>query len=69
MTEPEPTSDLRIENALLRSALWLTANALKNYHDSPHFEMDDEAVPKLEVIVPADARDKAADALARRRGY
>src|ERR1700735_3440716 len=34
--------DLMAENALLRGPLYLTARALKDYHDAPHFEIDDE---------------------------
>jgi len=45
--------------------LWLTANALKIYSEAAHFEIDDEGVPKIEVIVPASARQKAEDALGR----
>jgi hypothetical protein len=65
MTEPETTSDLRVENALLRGTLWLARKVLQSYHDAPHFEIDDDGVPKLEVIVPPDAREKAAEAITR----
>ena len=67
-TDPRPAdalSQLNVENALLRGNLFLTASALKDYHDSPHFEIDDDGVPKMEVIVPESLRQKAADALAR----
>src|SRR4051812_17649750 len=33
--------DLLVENSLLRASLWLTARALKNYHDAPHVRADD----------------------------
>ena len=36
--------DLKVENALLRASLWLTGRA-KDYHDSPHFEVDDDGPP------------------------
>lgn len=62
MTE---TLDTEVENVLLRGSLWLTANALKEYHDAPHFEIDDGGVPKLEVIVTDVTRVKAGDALRR----
>ena len=61
-TEPR---DLTVENALLRSSLWLAARALRDYHDAPHFEIDDDGITKLEVIVPETLRPRAADALAR----
>ncbi|WP_020469650.1 hypothetical protein [Zavarzinella formosa] len=62
MTDPQQTE---VENALLRGALFLTANALKEYHDAPHFEIDDDGVPKMEVIVSEMTRGKAAEALLR----
>jgi hypothetical protein len=61
---PEPR-DLAIENALLRSSLWLAARVLKDYQDAPAFEIDDDGRPMLEVIVPESLRTRAADALAR----
>jgi len=57
--------DLKVENALLRTSLWLTAQALKDYHDAPHRERDDAGRPMLEVVVPESLRAKAADALAK----
>ena len=39
--------------------------ALKDYHDAPHFEIDDDGRPMLEVIVPEALRGKAAEALAK----
>lgn len=57
--------DLKVENALLRASLWLTARALKDYHDAPHFEIVDGDRPMLEVIVPELLRAKAAGALAK----
>jgi hypothetical protein len=65
MTDPELPADPRVENALLRVALSATARALKSYFDAPHVELDDDGVPKLEVIVPEDTREKASDALAK----
>ncbi|WP_020474492.1 hypothetical protein [Zavarzinella formosa] len=65
MTDPQQTE---VENALLRGTLFLTANALKEYHDAPHFEIDDDGVPKVEVIVTELTRGKAADALKRADG-
>jgi hypothetical protein len=67
MTDATPTDpqDLKVENALLRGSLWLTANALKEYHDSPHFEIEDDGIPKFEVIVTEITRSKAGEALAR----
>jgi hypothetical protein len=65
---PEQRQDLQVENALLRGALWLAARSLKDYQEAPHFEIDDDGRPMLEVIVPPALRDKAADALARADG-
>ena len=56
--------DAAVENALLRGALFLTARALKDYQDSPAFEIDD-GVEKLEVVILPSLREKADDALAR----
>ena len=64
----EALSQLRVENALLRGCLYLAARALKDYHDAPHFEIDDDGTPKWEVIVPEPLRAKAADALERAQG-
>jgi hypothetical protein len=57
-SEPQ---DLQLENALLRGSLWLTARALKGYHDSKHTTTDDG----LQLTVPESLREKAAEALAR----
>jgi hypothetical protein len=57
--------DLSVENALLRGSLFLAARALRDYQDAPHFEIDDDGRPMLEVIVPESLREKAADALSR----
>lgn len=68
---PEPTpshssgTDLAVENALLRSTLRLAARTLRDYHDAPHFEIEGDQPPMMEVIVPEMLRHKAADALAR----
>ena len=63
---PTAAQELRVENALLRAALWLTARALKDYHDAPHRKSEDEdGTPMLQVIVPASLRGKAAALLAR----
>ena len=45
-----------MENALLRASLWLTARALKDYHDAPHVEVDDGGRQMREVIVPEAPR-------------
>ena len=55
-------SDLRVENAVFSGALWLTANALKAYHDAAHSEIDDAGVKRVEVLVFPNTRDKATDA-------
>jgi hypothetical protein len=70
VTEPEPSTDTRVENSLLRVALGLAVRALKSYHDAPHFEIEDDhdGKARMEVIVPTDTREKAADALARAEG-
>lgn len=57
--------DLAVENALLRALLWQTARRLKDYHDAPHFEIDDDGKPMLEVIVPPSLRSKSAEVLAK----
>jgi hypothetical protein len=57
--------DLQVENALLRASLFLTARALKDYHDAPHFEIDDDGRPMMEVIVPPSLRHKADAAIAK----
>lgn len=65
---PDPSvtnTDLRVENALLRSSLWLAARALRDYHDAPHFEIEGDGPPMREVIVPETLRPRAADALVR----
>jgi len=56
---------LRVENALLRGVLWLTARALEGYHNAAHFEIDDDGRPMLEVIVPEEVREKAAAVLTK----
>ncbi len=57
--------NLKVENALLRASLYLTARALKDYQDAPHFEIDDGGRPMLEVIVSESLRAKAGEALAK----
>lgn len=58
--------DLKIENALLRASLWMTARRLKDYQDSPAFEIEDDGNrPMLEVIIPASLRDQSAEALSK----
>lgn len=37
----EPT-DLKVENALLRASLFLTANVLKDYHGARHTKTQEE---------------------------
>jgi hypothetical protein len=44
---------------LLRASLWLTVRTLKDYQDAPHFEIDDDGRPMLEVIVPESLRTRA----------
>jgi hypothetical protein len=63
---PEP-QDLKVENALLRASLFLTARALKDYQDAPHSEIDDDVDGRrmVEVVVPESLRGRADDALAR----
>ena len=63
MTDDIP--DTRVENALFRGSLYLTARALKDYHDAPHFEINDDGWPMLEVIVPPSLRGRATLALAK----
>jgi hypothetical protein len=58
-------TDTNVENAILRGSLYLAASALREYHDAPHFEIDDDGPPKREVIVREGLREKAADALER----
>ncbi len=60
--------DLKVENALLRGCLWVTRQRLREYHDAPHFEIDDDGRPMLEVIVPPSLREKAAEALEKAQG-
>jgi hypothetical protein len=62
----DETPDPRVEIAVLRSCLWMTARRLKDYHDAPHFEIepaDEDDMPGMEVIVPASLGEKAAEAL------
>lgn len=54
--------DLRIENTLLRSYLWQTARALKDYHDAEHRQGEDGM---LELTVPESLRERAGEALER----
>jgi hypothetical protein len=55
---PEPR-DLAVENALLRSSLWLTARTLKDYQDAPHFEIDDDGRPMVEADHPSRRRERS----------
>ena len=64
MTDDE-RRDLMAENAILRGHLYLTARRLKDYQDSPAFEIDDDGQPKLEVIISPSLREQAAEALDR----
>ena len=44
----------RLKMHFLRGSLYLTARALKDYHDAPHFEIepaDEDDIPGMEVIV------------------
>ncbi len=54
-----------MENALLHPAPWLTARAIKDYHDPPNFEMDEELREWLEMIVAESLRLKAEEASAK----
>jgi hypothetical protein len=65
MTPDDQQRELRAENSVLRGALFLTTLALRKYYDAPHFEIDDEGVEKLEVIVLPSTREKAGDAINR----
>ena len=63
---PDPLvtiSDLNVENSLLRGCLFITARRLKDYQDAPAFEIDDDGTATLEVIIPAELREKGAEAL------
>ncbi|OWK39475.1 hypothetical protein [Fimbriiglobus ruber] len=76
MTDPNPKStehipqDPVVENALLRAALWLATKSLKRYHDAKHTKVEAEidGSPRFQVIVTEEARQKAADAIARAEG-
>ena len=57
----EPT-DLRVENALLRASLFLTANVLKDYHGARHTKTDDG---RLQVVVSESVHERAGTALER----
>lgn len=54
--------DPQVEIALLRGSLFLTARALKGYHDSRHSETKDG---QFMLTVPESLRTRAADALER----
>ena len=60
MTEPQ---DIKVENAILRGLLWTAVRRLKDFHEAPHFEIEDDGRPMVEVIVPDSLRDKAAEAI------
>ena len=62
MTDDE-RRDLAAENSLLRACLWMAVRRLKDYQDAPAFEIDDDEGPALEVIIPAELREKGAEAL------
>ena len=67
-TDPQPdpaqaNQQLRIENSLLRASLFLTARALKDYHDSKHVKTEQEGM--VQLTVPESLRARAADALTR----
>jgi hypothetical protein len=61
---PNP-KDVNVENAVLRGTLWLVASALRDYHETPHIEIDKEGRPMLELIVPESLPEKAKEALER----
>jgi hypothetical protein len=56
---------LKVENALLRGSLFLTARVLRDYHDARHTKIDDDGIPMLQVTVHDLVRNRAAAALAR----
>ena len=57
--------DVRVENALLRGELFLTARALKYFLDSPHKKIEVGGESMMEITVPQSLYDKARDALNR----
>ncbi len=64
MPDPLVTiSELRTQDALLRGSLFLTARALKSYHDTKHIKTSDPELRQL--TVPVSFQVKATDALAR----
>ncbi len=65
MSDPGPSSDLRVEIALLRGALWLVASSLRRYAEATPFEIDDGGVARTAVVVNAGDREKALGAIAR----
>jgi hypothetical protein len=56
---------VRAENSVLRGMLYQTVQVLKAYQDAPRFEIDDDGIPMLEVIVTPSLPEKAAEALER----
>lgn len=62
-TDQSEPQDLRVENALLRGSLFLTARSLKDYHDVRHTNAETEGM--LQLTVPERLREKAGDAITR----
>jgi hypothetical protein len=59
----DEAADLRVESALLRGCLFITARRLKDYQDAPAFEIEGEDEPGLDVGVPTSLRQKSAEDL------
>jgi hypothetical protein len=62
---PQVPRDMAVENALLRGALWLATKSLKRYNDAPSSEIEMNGIFMSQVVVPAETREKAADAITR----
>ena len=61
---PDPSvtiTELRVNNALLRGSLFLTARRLKDYRDSRHVKTDEG----FQLTVPESLPERADDALTR----
>ena len=67
-TTPAPedaAAQLRVENALLRGSLWMTARRLKDYQDAPAAKLDQDGREMLQVTIPSSLRESAAEALTK----
>ncbi len=60
LSPKEALTQLRIENSLLRAALWLSSRALKDYSDAIHRKADQEGMVQLTVPESLKARTGAA---------